>query len=144
MDGAIESYLFRRNKITVAVPEHGFEGSIAGVGEKSLKKFLGGNYQPLIDLIAGGQIKGIAAVVGCSNLSTKGHDVFTVKLTKELIKRDIIVLSAGCTSGGLANCGLMLPEAVELAGDKLKGVRYPAGFKLWPLPGHWAPGSCSG
>ena len=51
-----------------------------------------------------------------------GHDVFTVELTKELIKRDIIVLSAGCSSGGLENVGLMSPAAAELAGENLKGV----------------------
>ena len=64
----------------------------------------------------------MAGVVGCSNLTAGGHDVLTVELTKELIKRDIIVLSAGCSSGGLENCGLMTPEAAELAGDSLKEV----------------------
>ncbi len=87
-----------------------------------MKRFLGGSYQPLIELIASGKIKGVAGVVGCSNLTAKGHDVFTVELTKELIKRDIIVLSAGCSSGGLENCGLMSPGAAELAGDNLKAV----------------------
>jgi carbon-monoxide dehydrogenase catalytic subunit len=43
-------------------------------------------------------------------------------MTKELIKKDILVLSAGCSSGGLENCGLMSPEAAELAGPKLKAI----------------------
>ncbi len=30
-----------------------------------------------------------------------GHDVHTVELVKELIKKDILVLSAGCSTGGL-------------------------------------------
>lgn len=51
-----------------------------------------------------------------------GHDVFTVELTKELIKRDIIVLSAGCSSGGLENVGLMSTSAASLAGDNLRAV----------------------
>ncbi|RJQ24883.1 MAG: anaerobic carbon-monoxide dehydrogenase catalytic subunit [Peptococcaceae bacterium] len=122
MRAAADSYTARRGRVTITVPDHGCDGVITGVGEKSLRKFLGGSYKPLIDLIAAGQIRGIAAVVGCSNLTVEGHDVFTVGLARELIKRDIIVLSAGCTSGGLANCGLMLPEAAELAGDKLKNV----------------------
>lgn len=46
----------------------------------------------------------------------------TVELTKELIKRDIIVLTAGCSSGGIENCGLMEPEAAKLAGPKLRAV----------------------
>jgi carbon-monoxide dehydrogenase catalytic subunit len=45
-----------------------------------------------------------------------------VELAKELIKRNIIVLSAGCSSGGLENVGLMSPKAAELAGDSLKEV----------------------
>ena len=45
-----------------------------------------------------------------------------MELAKELIARDIIVLSAGCTCGGLENCGLMSPSASELAGPGLKEV----------------------
>ncbi|MCQ4635125.1 carbon monoxide dehydrogenase [Anaerovorax odorimutans] len=101
---------------------HGYGNAITGVTEVTLKKFLGGSYGPLIDLIKAGKIKGIAGVVGCSNLRAKGHDVFTVELTKELIKKDILVLSAGCTCGGLENCGLMSPEAAALAGDNLREV----------------------
>lgn len=123
MRAALESYSERRPRVRVDVPAgHGHDDVLAGVSQKSLKKFLGGSFKPLIDLIAGGTIKGVAAVVGCSNLTAKGHDVFTVGLTRELIKRDIIVLSAGCTSGGLENCGLMSPAAAELAGENLKAV----------------------
>lgn len=122
MHDALESYILRRGKVQVEIPGHGCDDAVTGISEKSLKKFLGGNFKPLIDLIAGGKIKGVAAVVGCSNLTAKGHDVFTVGLTKELIKRDIIVLSAGCTSGGLENVGLTSPGAAELAGDNLKVI----------------------
>lgn len=101
---------------------HGCPDAITGVTEVSLKNFLGGSWNPLIDLIKQGKIKGIAGVVGCSNLRAKGHDVFTVELTKQLIKKDILVLSAGCTCGGLENTGLMSPSAAELAGDGLKEV----------------------
>lgn len=96
--------------------------AVTGVTDVTLKNFLGGNYSALIDLIVKGQIKGVAAVVGCSNLRTKGYDVMTVEMTKALIKKDILVLSAGCTSGGLENVGLMSREAADLAGDNLKAV----------------------
>ncbi|MFZ5648289.1 MAG: anaerobic carbon-monoxide dehydrogenase catalytic subunit [Bacillota bacterium] len=119
---AVKSYSGRRPVVRVDVPDHGCDDVLTGISEKSLKKFLGGTFKPLIDLIATGAIKGVAAVVGCSNLTAKGHDVFTVGLTRELIKRDIIVLSAGCTSGGLENVGLMSPGAAELAGDSLRKV----------------------
>ncbi|SHK68489.1 carbon-monoxide dehydrogenase catalytic subunit [Clostridium cavendishii DSM 21758] len=120
---AMDSYSNRRGKVEISIPkEHGNETTITGVSETSLKKFLGGSWKPLVDLIVSGKIKGIAGVVGCSNLTAMGHDVFTVELTKELIKKDILVLSAGCSSGGLENVGLMSPEAAELAGDNLKEV----------------------
>lgn len=120
---ALESYKNRRNRVTIDIPkDHGHDDVVTGISEGSLKEFLGGSWKPLIDLIAQGKIKGIAGVVGCSNLTAKGHDVFTVELTKELIKRDILVLSAGCSSGGLENVGLMSPGAAELAGDNLKEV----------------------
>jgi carbon-monoxide dehydrogenase catalytic subunit len=120
---AVESYQNRRSQVEIDIPkDHGHDDVVTGVSEKSLRKFLGGNYKALIDLIASGKIKGVAAVVGCSNLTAKGHDVFSVGLTKELIKRDILVLSAGCTTGGLENCGLVSPSAASLAGDNLREV----------------------
>ncbi|GIM29633.1 carbon-monoxide dehydrogenase catalytic subunit [Clostridium polyendosporum] len=120
---ALVSYKNRREKVEIKIPkDHGNDDTITGVSETSLKKFLGGTWKPLVDLIAQGKIKGVAGVVGCSNLTALGHDVFTVELTKELIKRDILVLSAGCSSGGLENVGLMSPRAAALAGDNLREV----------------------
>ena len=120
---ALQSYKSRRSKVEIDIPsDHGHDVSLTGVSEKNLKAFLGDSWKPLINLIAEGKIKGIAAVVGCSNMTAKGHDVFTVELTKELIKRDIIVLSAGCSTGGLENVGLMSPGAEDLAGENLREV----------------------
>ncbi|SFR96742.1 anaerobic carbon-monoxide dehydrogenase catalytic subunit [Anaeromicropila populeti] len=120
---AVTSYQDRRPLVEINVSkEHGDDEVLTGVSEGSLKKFLGGSWKPLIDLLASGKIKGIAGIVGCSNLTAKGHDVFTVELAKELIKRDIIVLSAGCSSGGLENVGLMSAKAAQLAGENLKSV----------------------
>ncbi|SDY23340.1 anaerobic carbon-monoxide dehydrogenase catalytic subunit [Eubacterium barkeri] len=101
---------------------HGAQDVITGVTDLTLKKALGGSWQPVLDAIVAGQIKGVAAVVGCSNLRAGGHDVFTIELTKRLIASDILVLSAGCTSGGLANSGLMSPAASTQAGPGLKAV----------------------
>ncbi len=123
IEAAMESYKERRPSVKINISmEHGDDDVLTGVSEGSLRDFLGGNWKPLIDLIVAGKIKGIAGIVGCSNLTAKGHDVFTVELTKELIKRDIIVLSAGCSSGGLENVGLMSAKAAALAGDNLRGV----------------------
>ena len=123
IDEIITSYKSRRNVVPMKLlPKHGNSNSLTGVSEVSLKAFLGDSWKPLIDLIVAGKIKGLAGIVGCSNLTPHGHDVLTVELTKELIAKDILVLTAGCSSGGLENCGLMMPEAAELAGPNLKAV----------------------
>lgn len=123
IDKVIQSYTERRGTIPLnLLPEHGNNNTLTGVSEGSLKDFLGGNWKPLIDLIISGDVKGIAGIVGCSNLTAGGHDVLTVELTKELIAKDILVLTAGCSSGGIENCGLMTPEAAAFAGPKLRAV----------------------
>ena len=123
MDAVVEAYKERRGQVELRLlAEHGNKNTLTGVSEGSLYEFLGKSWKPLLDLIVSGKIKGVAGVVGCSNLTALGHDVCTVELTKELIKRNIIVLSAGCSSGGIENCGLMTPEAAELAGEGLKEV----------------------
>ena len=120
---SIDAYQERRGKVTLnLLPDHGNDNTLTGISEVTLKNFLGGNWTPLIELIANGKIKGVAAVVGCSSVSGSGHDVLTVELTKELIAKDIIVLTAGCSSGGIENVGLMTPEAAELAGPNLKEI----------------------
>jgi len=123
VDEVIGAYKARRGSITMnLMPDHGNDNTLTGISEVSLKAFLGDTWQPLIDLIAAGEIKGLAAVVGCSSLTAGGHDMLTVELTKELIAKDILVLTAGCSSGGIENCGLMTPEAADLAGPKLKAI----------------------
>jgi len=123
IDECIASYKARRGIVQLnLLPDHGNDNTLTGISEVSLKKFLGDTWKPLIGLIASGDIKGLAAVVGCSSLTAGGHDVLTVELTKELIAKDILVLTAGCSSGGIENCGLMMPEAAKLAGPKLRAV----------------------
>lgn len=123
IDEVIDAYKERRGQVTLnEMKDHGNNDTLTGISEISLKEFLGGNWKPLIDLIAAGEIKGIAGVVGCSNLTAGGHDVLTVDLVKELIAKDILVLTAGCSSGGIENCGLMTSDAASLAGPKLRAI----------------------
>lgn len=75
--------------------------------------------KPLIDNIVKGNVFGIVAVVGCRNPKLRGEK-FAEKLIKELLKNNILVLTTGCISHSAAQEGLMLPEAVEYAGDGLK------------------------
>ena len=122
IDAVIAAYNERRGMVPMNLfADHGNKNTLTGVSEGSLKAFLGGSWKPLIDLIVSGKIKGLAGVVGCSSVAY-GHDTLTAELTKELIAKDILVLTAGCSSGGLENIGLMTPEAAELAGPNLKAV----------------------
>ena len=122
IDEIIAAYKARRGNVPMNLfTDHGNKNTLTGVSEGSLKAFLGGSWKPLIDLIMVGKIKGLAGVVGCSSVAY-GHDTLTAELTKELIAKDILVLTAGCSSGGLENIGLMTPEAAELAGPNLRAV----------------------
>ena len=122
IDEIIAAYKARRGNVPMNLfTDHGNKNTLTGVSEGSLKDFLGGSWKPLIDLIVAGKIKGLAGVVGCSSVAY-GHDTLTAELTKELIAKDILVLTAGCSSGGLENIGLMTPEAAELAGPNLRAV----------------------
>ena len=122
IDEIIAAYKARRGNVPMNLfTDHGNKNTLTGVSEGSLKAFLGGSWKPLIDLIVAGKIKGLAGVVGCSSVAY-GHDTLTAELTKELIAKDILVLTAGCSSGGLENIGLMTPEAADLAGPSLRAV----------------------
>ena len=58
------------------------------------------SYRPLNDNIINGRIRGVAGVVGCNNARVT-HDDVHVRLVKELIKNDVLVLQTGCTRHGL-------------------------------------------
>ncbi len=113
---AIEAYNNRGENIFI--PAHK-QQVVSGFGVESIVNALGGNLDPLLDAIKSGNIKGAVAVVGCTNTRI-GHDKINVELTKQLIKRDILVINAGCCSSASQTEGLMDPVAAELAGDGLK------------------------
>ncbi len=119
---AAEQYSKRRSAVNIDIPAHGYDDVVTGISETNILGVLGGTLEPLIDLIKNGTIKGVAGILGCSNLAAGGHDVTTVKLTEELLKRDILVLSAGCTTGGLCNNGFCSTSAIEKAGPGLQAV----------------------
>jgi carbon-monoxide dehydrogenase catalytic subunit len=83
---------------------------------------LGGSLQPLLDAIVAGQIRGVAALVSCTTLKNGPHDSMTVNVAKELIKRDVLVLSAGCGNAATQTAGLNSLEAQALAGPGLRAV----------------------
>ena len=98
---------------------------IAGFSHETINYMLGGlfraSYRPLNDNIINGRIRGVAGVVGCSNARVT-HDDLHVRLVKELIKNDVLVLQTGCAAMACAKAGLMVPEAAEFAGEGLRSV----------------------
>jgi anaerobic carbon-monoxide dehydrogenase catalytic subunit len=117
---AVENYRFRKAPM-VHIPEVKTE-CMVGFSVEAIVKALGGTLKPLIDAIAQKQIRGIAAVVGCNNPRVK-HDYSHVNLVKELVKRDILVVTTGCNAIACAKVGLLLPkQGAEMAGLGLRAV----------------------
>ena len=99
---------------------------IAGFGVESIQYHLGGSfrgtYYTLNDNIINGRIRGIAGVVGCNNARTR-HNEAHIKVVKELIKNDVIVLTTGCNGIACAMEGLLTPESAGVyCGPGLKEV----------------------
>lgn len=103
------------------IPPHVSDCTV-GFSTESIKKALGGSFDPLIEQIANGNIRGIATIVGCTTAryGQGGSNIF--KITQGLIKNNILVLSGGCTSAVMQYTGLTQPEAAEECGDGLKAV----------------------
>jgi carbon-monoxide dehydrogenase catalytic subunit len=121
LDMAIDNFKERRSSIE---PVSGLPMSevVVGFSAESILDALGGKLDPLLDAIKDGTIRGVVGMVSCTSLRDSGQDVHTVNVVKELIKRDILVLSLGCGNGGVQVAGLCSPDAKELAGPGLKGL----------------------
>ncbi|MCR1897392.1 anaerobic carbon-monoxide dehydrogenase catalytic subunit [Irregularibacter muris] len=118
---AIENFRKRHKKIEPMVPKHKTK-AMAGFSTEAVLGAVGNDLNALVDVIAKGQIKGIVALANCATLRNGPHDWNTVNITKEMIKRDILVVAAGCGNHGLEVAGLCNMDAVEMAGEGLKGV----------------------
>ncbi|HEX3030224.1 MAG TPA: anaerobic carbon-monoxide dehydrogenase catalytic subunit, partial [Clostridia bacterium] len=117
----IENFKKRHNKVKAYVPKK-IQKAVAGFSTEAVLGALGNKLDPLVEVIAAGKIKGIVALANCSTLRNGPQDWNTVNLTKELIKRDILVVAAGCGNHGLEVAGLCSPEAADMAGEGLKAV----------------------
>ena len=99
---------------------------VAGFSHETINYLLGGlfraSYRPLNDNIINGRIRGVAGVVGCSNVRVT-HDDVHLTMVRELIKNDVLVLQTGCSAMASAKVGLMVPEAAaQYAGEGLAAV----------------------
>jgi anaerobic carbon-monoxide dehydrogenase catalytic subunit len=118
----IENFKKRHGKVTAKVPKI-IQKAIAGFSTEAVLKALGNKLDPLVNVIALGKIKGVVALANCSTLRNGPQDWNTINLTKELIKKNILVVAGGCGNHALEVAGLCTLEAAnEIAGEGLKEV----------------------
>jgi carbon-monoxide dehydrogenase catalytic subunit len=99
---------------------------VAGFSVNAIKQMLGGSFRstfrPLNDAIIQGRIRGVVGIVGCNNVKTQ-TDSYINTLTKELVKRNVLILKTGCAAQASAKAGKMTPEtALNEAGKGLREV----------------------
>ncbi len=98
---------------------------VAGFSHEYIRYMLGGkmraSFRPLNDNIINGRIRGLAAVVGCSNARVV-QDRGVVNVVRELIANNVLVVVTGCSAITSGKHGLLAPETMEFAGPGLKEV----------------------
>lgn len=122
LEMAIEAFKKRKaENRKIYIPPH-VSDCMVGFSTESVKKALGGSFEPLIEQIVKGNIRGIATIVGCTTAryGQGGSNIF--KIAKGLIKNNILVLSGGCTSAVMEYTGLAHPNAAQECGEGLKAV----------------------
>lgn len=118
---AIENFKKRHGKITATVPKR-IQKAIAGFSTEAVLGALGNKLDPLVEVIKQGKIKGVVALASCSTLRNGPQNWNTINLAKELIKKDILIVSCGCGNHALEVAGLCDLSAQNMAGSGLKEV----------------------
>ncbi|MFO7944757.1 MAG: anaerobic carbon-monoxide dehydrogenase catalytic subunit [Anaerolineales bacterium] len=119
---AIDNY---QNRGETHIPSQK-EELIPGFSHEYINYTLGGSYRasfrPLNDAIISGRIRGVAAVVGCNNPRGQ-HDYLHTKVTKELLKQDVLIVETGCGAIASAKEGLLLGKAgLDQVGPGLREI----------------------
>jgi len=102
------------------------EDLVPGFSHEYINYMLGGSYRasfrPLNDAIMSGRIRGVAAIVGCNN-PRSSQDYLHTKVTRELLRQDVLVVETGCGAIAAAKIGLLLGEAgLDQVGPGLREV----------------------
>ena len=122
LKAAIDNYA---NRGATRIPDFRSD-LIPGFSHEYINYMLGGSYRasfrPLNDAIMTGRIRGVAAIVGCNNPRSK-QDYLHNKVTKELLKQDVLVVQTGCGAIAAAKEGLLLGEAgLDQVGPGLREI----------------------
>lgn len=119
---AIDNFENRKGKVHIPKVTSDL---VAGFSHEYIRYMLGGrfreSFRPLNDGIIDGRIQGVVAIVGCNNARLT-QDRYHNFLTRELIRRDYLVVQTGCGALASAKCGVMVPEALEYAGEGLRSI----------------------
>jgi carbon-monoxide dehydrogenase catalytic subunit len=121
---AIDNYQ-SRDRAKMAIPDHRMP-LVGGFSVEAIRYMLGGSFRgsfrPLNDAIMQGRIQGVCGIVGCNNPKTRMDDYINT-LTRQLVKRDVLVLKTGCAAIASAKQGMLTPEAaLSQAGSGLREV----------------------
>jgi len=118
---AIDNFKERRASIE-PVTQLPVKEALVGFSTESMLTALGGSLDPLLTAVKAGTLRGIAGLVSCTTLRDHAQDAHSVTVAKELIKRDILVLSMGCGNGAMQVAGLCTIEAKQFTGSGLKKI----------------------
>ena len=101
--------------------------------------------KPLVDNIAGGNIRGVCLLAGCNNVKVPQDSGFTT-VARKLLEQNVLLLATGCGAGALARHGFMDPDNVDqFCGEGLREVLQAVGEANelgGPLPPVLHMGSC--
>jgi carbon-monoxide dehydrogenase catalytic subunit len=119
---AIDNY---ENRKKTRIPQVR-EDLVPGFSHEYINYMLGGSYRasfrPLNDAVMSGRIRGVAAIVGCNNPRSQ-QDYLHTHVTRELLKKDVLVVETGCGAIASAKLGLLLGEAgLDKVGPGLREV----------------------
>jgi len=118
---AVNNFRGRRESVDPVV-QLPVKEALVGFSTESILDALGGTLDPLLKAIKEGTLRGVVGLVSCTTLRDHGQDVHSIRVAKELTKRDILVLSMGCGNGAMQVAGLCSSEAKEIAGPGLKSL----------------------
>jgi carbon-monoxide dehydrogenase catalytic subunit len=145
---AIAAFVARKGK-EVVIPQIKASG-LAGFSVEAIVGVLSkvdpeNPLKPVIDNIVAGNIYGAVAFAGCPNPKVRASEM-TETMAKELLAKNVLIVTTGCTAHILAQAGMMSPDATEkYAGEGLKAVLTALGGAAGldgPLPPVWHMGSC--
>ena len=145
---AIEAFKARQGK-AVEIPQVKASG-LAGFSVEAILEVLSkvdpaDPLKPVIDNIVAGNIFGAVAFAGCPNPKIRTSEMTEI-MAKDLLAKNVLIVTTGCTAHILAQAGMMSPDATEkYAGEGLKAVLTALGGAAGlpgPLPPVWHMGSC--